>query len=228
MGFEGFSQCKKWLAPLHPTWRSKESRNRVSQFLNYEKVRSPDGLCLNVGSGSRRFEIQTLNLDLFGENEVDIQGDILNLPIKDESIETIICTGVLEHVLSPSQATEEIHRVLKFGGKIFLETPFMQTVHASPKDFHRWTPDGLKILLRKFDIQEINVVCGPATALAWIFQESMAMLFSLKNEVLYKIGLRIFGWLAVPISWLDIILESDPMAWHAASGYAVVAEKRIQ
>jgi len=51
------------------------------------------------------------------------------------------------------------------------------------------------------------------------------MLFSFNNVILYKIGLRIFGWLAVPLSWLDVLLERNPMAWRAASGYALVAVK---
>lgn len=221
-----FSHLRKWLAPPHPTWQSKVSRHRILQFLGNEQVRSPGGLRLNVGSASRRLGIKTLNLDLFAGEEVDIQGDLLHLPMKDESVDTIVCTGVLEHVSDPHQAVEEVHRVLKFGGRVFMETPFMQTVHASPKDFYRWTPDGLRQLMCTFDILDLHVVAGPASALAWMFQETMAMLFSLNNNFLYKVGLRVFGWLAVPLSWLDMLLERNPMAWHAASGYALVAVKR--
>jgi len=220
------SHMRKWFIAPHPTWQSKMSRNRVLQFLHNEQVRSPGGLRLNVGSGPRRFDIKTLNLDLLAGEEVDIQGDLLHLPMKDESVDTIVCTGVLEHVSDPHQAVEEIYRALKLEGRVFLETPFMQTVHASPKDFCRWTPDGIRQLIRTFDVIEFDVVAGPASALAWQFQETMAMLFSLNSNVLYKIGLRVFGWLAVPLSWLDILLERNPMAWHAASGYALTAVKR--
>jgi hypothetical protein len=59
-------------------------------------------------------------------------------------------------------------------------------------------------------------------------QETMALLFSFNNEVVYKIGLRLFGWIAVPVSWLDILLETKPMAWHAASGFALTAVKRLR
>jgi hypothetical protein len=76
-----------------------------------------------------------------------------------------------------------------------------------------------------FDVRSVDVVAGPASALAWQFQETLAMLFSFNNEILHKIGLRIFGWLAVPLSWLDFFLERNPMAWRAASGYALVAVK---
>lgn len=166
-----------------------------------------------------------LNLDLSAGQDVDVAGDLIRLPLKNESVDTLICTGVLEHVPQPGDAVAELYRVLKPGGRLFVETPFMQTVHASPDDYSRWTPNGLRRLLQDFDLLEQHVVAGPASALAWQVQETLAMLFSLRNDVLYRVGLRLFGWLTVPLSWLDIVLERHPMAWHAASGFAVVAAK---
>ena len=215
----------KWFNSPHPTWQSKRSRNRVHQFLLHEQIRFAAGLRLNVGSGDRRLPAEVINLDLIAGSEVDIQGDLLYLPIKDESVDTIVCTGVIEHVREPDSAVKEIYRVLKAGGCAFIETPFMQTNHVSPKDFYRWTPDGLRQLLCNFKIDGFHVTAGPGSALAWQFQETFAMLFSFNSEIVYKIGLRIFGWLAIPISWLDMLLEKSPMAWRAASGYALVAVK---
>jgi SAM-dependent methyltransferase len=220
-----FNWVRKWFSPIHPTYQSKESRNRVFKFLSEEQTRSPDSFLLNVGSGAQRFDLKVYNLDLCFREEIDIQGDLLNLPIKDEAIDTIVCTGVLEHVSDPVKAVDEIYKALKIGGRVFLETPFMQTIHAAPEDYSRWTPEGLKKLMCAFDVKRVDIVAGPASALAWQFQETMAMLFSFNNAVLYKIGLRIFGWIAIPISWLDMLLESNPMAWHAASSYALVAVK---
>ena len=137
MGHFKFSRIRKWLAPPHPTWQSKESRNRAFQFLNNEKVRSPRGLRINIGSGSRRLDTETLNLDLLAGEEVDIQGDLLHLPIKDKIVETIVCTGVLEHVSDPHEAVEEICRVLNIWGKSVLG----DTLHAnSPCLTNRFLP----------------------------------------------------------------------------------------
>jgi SAM-dependent methyltransferase len=217
---------RQWLAPPHPTWQSRSSRNRVQVFLGGEELRAPGGVKVNVGSASRRFGVKILNLDTNSAEDVDVVGDLLHLPLKPASVDTLVCTGVLEHVSDPYQAAAELYRVLKFGGRVFVETPFMQTVHGSPDDYSRWTPSGLRQLLKEFTILECRVVAGPASALAWQFQETMAMLFSFGSEVLYRVGLRVFGWLAVPLSWCDVALERHPMAWHAASGYAVVATKR--
>jgi SAM-dependent methyltransferase len=220
-----WAACRARLDPPHPTWQSKPSRNRVAEFLKQERIQSPDGILLNLGSGVRRFGQKTLNLDLFGAQGVDIQGDVLHLPIKGESVQAIVCTGVLEHVRDPHRAVQEICRVLKPGGRSYFEVPFIQTFHASPDDFFRWTAAGLQHVLRPLCIVESQVIAGPASSLAWIFQETMAMLFSLRSNILYRIGLRFFGYLALPISRMDIVLEGHPMARQAASGFSVLAAK---
>jgi hypothetical protein len=117
--------------------------------------------------------------------------------------------------------------VLRPGGRLFVEVPFMQTRHSSPSDFSRWTPEGVRQLLRDFRIEELHVAAGPASALAWMFQETMALLFSFRTPFLYKIGLRFFGCIAIPISWLDFLLENHPLAYQGACGYAVAAAKAL-
>jgi len=215
----------KPLAYRHPTWQSHRSRDRVSEFLVQEESRVPGGLRVNIGSASRRYSIPTVNLDLAASVEVDIQADAAGLPFKDNTVESVVCTGVLEHVKNSHQAVGEMNRILKPGGRLFLEVAFMQTQHASPLDYYRWTSDGLRQLLCPFQILKVHVVAGPASALAWLFQETMAMIFSGRSLVLYKIGLRIFGYLAMPLSWMDRWLERHPMAHRAASAFAVLALK---
>ena len=215
----------KELTFRHPTWQSHRSRGRAAQFLLREESRAPGGLRLNIGSASRRYSVPTVNLDLAADAEVDIQADAVDLPFKNNTVDSVVCTGVLEHVIDPGQAVREIFRVLKSGGGAFFEVPFMQTRHAAPGDFSRWTPEGIRQLLREFQILELRVAAGPASALAWLFQESMALLFSFRSPLLYKIGLRIFGYIAFPISWLDFFLEDHPLAYQGACGFAVVAVK---
>jgi len=224
---EGRLIWRRLLDPPHPTWQSRSSRSRAQSFLRQEQIRTPDGLKFNVGSASRRFDIRTVNLDLLIGRDVDLQADLMMLPLRDESVESIICTGVLEHVTDPHCAVREMFRVLRPGGRLFVEVPFMQTRHSSPSDFSRWTPEGVQQLLRDFRIEELYVAAGPASALAWIFQETMALLFSFRIRFLYKIGLRFFGCIAIPISWLDFFLENHPLAYQGACGYAATAVKAL-
>ncbi len=209
----------------HPTWQSRESKFRASFFLASESRRQGECVCMNIGSSSKRLSPDCMNLDLLPGQDIDVQGDLLALPIKGESIHAIVCTGVLEHVRDASTAVKEIYRILHIGGRAFIEVPFMQTVHASPSDYCRWTQNGLITLMSDFNIIEMHIVAGPGSALAWIFQQTIAMLFSFNRPVLYKIGLRLFGWAAIPISWLDVLLEGHAMASNAASGFSIIIEK---
>ena len=40
----------------------------------------------------------------------DVVGDIHNIPLKNESIDAVICSSVLEHAENPIVAMKEIHR----------------------------------------------------------------------------------------------------------------------
>jgi SAM-dependent methyltransferase len=215
----------KYLAPPHPTFRTRSSEAMPFEFIQQKLSSQPDACIVNMGSAWIRLHEKVFNLDLFMEPEVDVQGDLLALPFEDNSIDAIVCTGVLEHVSDAYLAAKEIHRVMKENGEAYIELPWMQGIHASPHDFQRWTPQGYERLFQGFEIEYIKVATGPASALAWMFQETLALLFSFRNETLYKIGLRVFGWLAVPISWLDFFLEKHPRAESIASGFALVLKK---
>ncbi|MDQ6964651.1 MAG: class I SAM-dependent methyltransferase [Mariprofundales bacterium] len=220
------STLKQLLMPPHPTFRSRESRELPGQFIQRTLQSMPDATIVNLGSAWIRLHERVFNLDLFLAQEVDVQGDILALPFKSGSLDAVICTGVLEHLADAYLAVTEIDRVMRVGGEVYVELPWMQGIHASPNDFQRWTPEGCRRLFAAFEIEYIRVVTGPASSVAWMLQEMLALLFSCRNETLYKVGLRLFGWLVVPISWLDILLEKDPRAVSIASGFALLLRKR--
>ena len=218
-------EWRSLLAPPHPTFRSRRSKEQLKLFVDEVFASMPQPKVVNLGSAWIRLHPEIINLDLFAEDEVDLQGDLLALPFSDDSLDAVICNGVLEHVKKPEKAVNEIRRVLKNGAVAYVELPWMQGVHASPDDYQRWTPEGIQLLFYGLNIEGLVVACGPASALAWMFQEVMAMLFSFGNTTLYKVGLRLFGWLAIPLSWFDILLERHPQAWRTASGYLLRLRK---
>lgn len=209
----------QWLAPPHPTFRTRASELMPTEFIDRILAANPNAVIINVGSAWIRVHKQVLNLDLFMEAEVDIQGDVLSLPFKDASIDAIVCTGVLEHVSDAYLAAKEIYRVMKPQGEVYVELPWMQGIHASPNDFQRWTPEGYKKLFKDFEIKYVKVATGPASALAWMLQETLALLFSFRNETLYKIGLRVFGWRYLYHGWIffwksTLVQKALPVVLH--------------
>ncbi len=218
-------RLRDMLAPPHPTFRTRRSRMECQRFVEAFLDKQPKAIIANIGSASVRLHPRVVNLDLFGGKNVDVQGDIHALPFGDGVCDAVVCNGVLEHVEDASMAVREIARVLRCGGVAYIETPWMQGVHAAPNDFRRWTQEGLRHLFSGMEVTDIHVAAGPASALAWQMQETLAMLFSFGSELLYKIGLRVFGWISVPISWLDFFLAYHPQASRTASGYVFLATK---
>lgn len=91
-------------------------------------------------------------LDVVPDHHPDIVGDIHHLPFADESIESIACCAVLEHVTDPFLALKEMLRVLKKGGLLYMYVPFLFYHHSQGRygDYWRFTDDGVKELLKDF------------------------------------------------------------------------------
>ena len=66
------------------------------------------------------------------------------LPFRDACFDLVILDSVLEHVPWPLDFLKEAGRVLKPGGKIIGDVPFLQPLHLAPYHFFNFTPHGLK------------------------------------------------------------------------------------
>jgi len=124
---------------------------------------------LDVGGGKRfqkwlkKYEplfenthYQTMDYD--SRTGADIVGDIHNIPLATEKIGAIICSSVLEHVENPIKAVQEMHRILKIGGKILVYVPSIYPYHAkkgSYPDYWRFFDDTLRMLFKDFIKVEI-------------------------------------------------------------------------
>lgn len=59
---------------------------------------------------------------------------------------TIFCFSVLEHCEAPWRMAENLTRLLKPGGVLFISAPFAWKFHAYPNDYWRFTPEGIRCL----------------------------------------------------------------------------------
>ncbi|MBU1726465.1 MAG: class I SAM-dependent methyltransferase [Candidatus Omnitrophica bacterium] len=73
-----------------------------------------------------------------------------SLPFADGSIDTILCTEVMEHVPEPGIFLQEMKRVLKKGGYIVFTVPAIWYLHHKPYDYNRFTIYGLEYLFNKY------------------------------------------------------------------------------
>ena len=137
---------------------SKVTKKNASTFIdkliknNYKKVLVIGGA--TKGSGTEELwsnkNIDIISIDIIGNKNVDYIADAHYLPFKNETFEAVWIQAVLEHVISPEIVVKEIFRVLKDGGIVYSETPFMQQIHMGKNDFTRFTASGHRYLFKNF------------------------------------------------------------------------------
>lgn len=93
----------------------------------------------------------------FARTPPDIVCDLSAIPLPDGSLDTIICTEVLEHVPEPAAVLAEFRRLLVPGGHLFLTTPFFWGLHEQPYDFYRFTPYALDHLFTQAGFRVITI-----------------------------------------------------------------------
>ena len=209
-----------WFAPVLSSYAN---RNRLKRVLaNYGKK----DIIVNLGSGPTHLygRKDIINIDIFAFDEVDIVADAADLQIKDESVDCIINTAMMEHVPHPERLVKEMHRILR-RGQIFCCLPFMQPFHAAPDDFYRWTISGARELFSEFNEVEVFIGAGPASGFLWVFQEWLSILLSFGSKTLHDILFLTIMLLTWPIKFMDLFMVKLPCAENIASGFCVIAKK---
>ena len=188
--------------------------NNQSKILNFGNGKS-------TGSGIRLWKTNFLNLsnvinlDINIGDNVHVVGDGQNLPFKNNFFDSVICQAVLEHVEKPNQMVSEIKRVLTPHGFLYIEVPFLQGFHADPNDFQRYTLEGLKVLMKDFEIVKYGVSVGPFCTLVWILRDGISSYF--KNKFLFYIVRFVVSWIFSPLRYFDFLVKNRPMFHRLAS-----------
>lgn len=180
---------------------------------------------VNIGAGEKDYG--TVNVDIAPNPGIHVCGAAEQLPIRTESCDGYILQAVLEHVENAERTLDEAFRVLRPGGRILVEIPFMQGFHAGPQDHRRYSEYGLRTKLEQhgFAVRASGVAVGPGSAMAWLSAEFLALLVSGRSAKGYRLARLVTSWIALPLKFLDRWLERHPMAFVIASGVWVEAEK---
>jgi SAM-dependent methyltransferase len=145
--------------------------------------------------------VDLISFDVYASPATQFVGDGHSIPLADSSMDGVIVQAVLEHVLEPTVVAGEIHRVLRVGGIVYADTPFLQQVHEGAYDFTRFTDSGHRFLFRRFERIDSGTVAGAGTALRWSVDYFVRALT--RSVPLGRIVSLCFFWL----SWLDRFLD---------------------
>jgi SAM-dependent methyltransferase len=86
--------------------------------------------------------------DFMAGLDVDVVADAEKLcaTFGTEAFDAVIGCSVFEHIRRPWLASAEIGKVLRPGGKVFVQTHFAFPIHAYPYDYWRFTREALATL----------------------------------------------------------------------------------
>lgn len=180
-----------------------------------------------VGDGMSKLmntpNITIINTDVSYTELNQIICDGHDLPFKDGSFHAVVIQAVLEHVADPYRCAEEIHRVLKEGGIVYAETPFMQQGHGGAYDFTRFTWLGHRRLFRKFEEIDSGTCCGPGMALSWSWNYFLRSF--VRGRVIEKLTQIFARFTSFFWKYFDRILKNNVNTLEAASGNYFIGKK---
>lgn len=140
-----------------PAYESSNPYQKASLDLVRE---FPDGIVVDLGAGNPRHSFPNVcQVEIRKYPDTDIVVAEGRIPLKSNSVDGVISQAVLEHVRNPFLHVSEIFRILRPGGKVLLDTAFMQPLHGYPRHYFNTTAHAVRVLFENFRIDSLSV--GP-------------------------------------------------------------------
>lgn len=155
---------------------SKHKNRRLSNFIAYkisdifllDAKQHVKGVVYDLGCGDGFYKDWLLEsadsyigvdwASSLHETNADIVCDLNKpLPIQENSADVVFTLSTMEHLYDPKQFLTECRRILREGGTLILQVPFMWWVHEAPHDYYRYTNYGLSFLLEQAGFKNIIV-----------------------------------------------------------------------
>ena len=125
-------------------WRLKVLRERIGPALDDASildVGDTDGLMLkHLGKSGLGFNLSPAAIENIRANGVEAQlGDGQEMPFADGEFDYVLCFETLEHVEAPAQLLDQLARVCRPGGRVFVSIPWVPRtfVHARDPSINR-------------------------------------------------------------------------------------------
>lgn len=128
---------------------TEHDERRVHEYIE-SCINTNAKIILDVGCGSAwaakrflsknkeviSFDISEINVkkarDFYPDkNHYGLVGDSFFLPLKSNSIDCVIASEIIEHVVSPKDFARELFRVVKPGGELIITTPYKEILRYS-------------------------------------------------------------------------------------------------
>jgi len=161
---------------------------------------------------------------LHGNDHLDAQCDLTkDLPFADASFDSILLSDVLEHIPTPERLWREMARLLKPGGKLLLNVPFVYPLHEEPYDYYRYTKYAVRRFaeITGFDVILIKELGGAPEIVVDIFSKSISRFGPIGEWVADALQAVCRRLVASPLG----TTVSERTAKHFPLGYFMIARR---
>ncbi len=155
------------------------------------------GVLYDLGCGEKPFESyfhrycsKYVGVD-WASSQHDTKADIIAdlnqpIPVDDQVADTVISISVLEHLYSPMVMLGEAYRILRPGGALLLQVPFMWHIHEEPHDYFRFTRYGLERMLLQAGFQKIEIHATGGFWSTWFVKLNYQLIRLVRGPVLVR------------------------------------------
>ena len=206
------------------TWQSDPQVDAVLREV------PPGSRIVDLGAGGRLIAPGVFCVDFIPFAHTRLVADVQRLPVRDGSVDAVFATGLLEHVDNDQALLAEITRILRPGGLVHIEIPFLQQYHQDPIDCRRLTVEGLERELRRRGFQTVKsgFHIGPTVTMVTLFAYYGALLFEGESRLAKAISAGVFLLLSIllyPFKFLDRFLLRKRNAHRLAFGVFCTSRK---
>jgi SAM-dependent methyltransferase len=207
------------------SWQSDEQVSKVLARV------APGARIVDLGAGGRRISPATIALDFAPDHDTDVVGDVQRLPFRDASLDLVYATGLFEHVADERAVIAEMRRVLKTGGIVHVEVPFLEQYHEDPIDCRRLTVQGLELEMSAAGFETLGkgAHIGPTVTLLNAFARWCALWLEGDSLPARACSFGCYALLSTvlyPFKFLDWILIRKKNAHRLAMGVYYTGAKR--
>jgi uncharacterized protein YbaR (Trm112 family) len=125
-------------------------------------------IALDFGAGRQDLDDpRIIRLDLVFDRRLDVVGDVHALPFRSGALDFVFGGAVMEHLVHPREAADEMYRVLRPGGYVYADWNFLAAYHGYPHHYFNATIHGVDETFARFTRIDRGVgpFHGPAFAL---------------------------------------------------------------
>lgn len=116
---------------------------------------SPETVMLEMGVGQRPVWQGSITVDVNPRSKASIVHDLNSLPypFPDNHFDIVLAEHVIEHLTDVIKVIEEVHRILKPGGRFYIEVPHFSSCHQHTDLTH----------LHAFSVRSFDYFCPTGT-----------------------------------------------------------------